>query len=202
MATAQIAAHDALRLVRRVQAFTVAWMAAEAAISLWSAWAARSPALAAFGGDSGVELLSAIVVLWRFRSQASEHAEKRAARIAGGLLIALAVFVVLTATLSLLGYSEPKPSYVGMTVLAAAALVMPWLARTKRRLSTVTGSAALRADAAESGLCAYLSVVALAGLGIHAIWGIGWADPAAALAITPLILFEARQALRGKACSC
>jgi len=177
-------------------------MAVEAALSLWAAWMARSPALAAFGGDSAVELLSAVVVLWRFRAHPSEQAEQRAARLAGVLLLALAGYVVFASLLSLLGYVEPKPSYLGMAVLVAAAFLMPWFAKEKRRLSALTGSAALRADAAESALCAYLSIIALIGVAVHTIWHIVWADPVAALAITPFIVYEAREVVRGKACGC
>lgn len=202
MAPTHIPPQDTLRLVRRVQAITIAWMSLEAAFSLWAAWRAHSPALAAFGGDSAVEFLSAVVVLWRFRSNASEHAESRAARIAGGLLFVVTACVALASAMSLMGYSEPKPSYLGMAVLAAALFIMPWLAKEKRRLSAVTGSAALRADAAESALCGYLALIALAGLAVNAIWHIEWADPVAALAVTPLILFEAREAMRGRACAC
>jgi divalent metal cation (Fe/Co/Zn/Cd) transporter len=202
VATVQLSTQGTLRLIQRIQITTIAWMSFEAALSLWAAWMARSPALAAFGGDSAVELLSATVVLWRFRNHASERAEERAARIAGGLLFVLVAFVILCSALSLLGYSQPRPSYAGMAVLIAAALVMPWLAKEKRRLSAITGSAALRADAAESALCAYLSIIALVGLAVHALWHIEWADPIAALAITPLILFEAREAIRGKHCGC
>jgi len=198
----QIPTKDTLRHIQRIQTFTIAWMSTEAALSLWAAWTARSPALAAFGGDSAVELLSAVVVLWRFRTHASERAEQVAARIAGGLLFVLAAYVVLASAMSLLGYNEEKPSYLGMAVLVGAALIMPVLAKEKRRLSAQTGSAALRADAAESALCAYLSIIALIGLVIHAIWHIGWADPVAALVITPLIVFEARNAMHGKACGC
>jgi divalent metal cation (Fe/Co/Zn/Cd) transporter len=68
------------------------------------------------------------------------------------------------------------PSYVGIAILIAAVLVMPWLANEKRKLSAATGSAALRADAAESALCAYLSLIALVGLGVNAIWDVAWAD--------------------------
>jgi divalent metal cation (Fe/Co/Zn/Cd) transporter len=202
MGTVPIPSPSIVVRIQRLQAFTIAWMSFEAASSLWAAWQARSPALLAFGGDSAIELLSATVVLWRFRNHASEHAERSAARIAGGLLILLAVYVVLASGLSLIGYLEPKPSYLGIAVLAAAALIMPWLAREKRRLSAETGSAALRADAAESTLCAYLSIIALAGLTLHAVWSFRWADPLAALAITPFVLYEARETLRGKPCGC
>jgi|SRR5579864_825780 len=199
----QIAAPDLVRRIQKVQAITIAWMSVEAVVSLFSAWRARSPALLAFGGDSAVELLSAFVVLWRFRvAVAHEWAEKRAAQIAGALLFALAAYVALASAMSLLGYSEPKPTLVGIIVLIVAAAVMPWLAREKRRLSASTGSAALRADAAESALCAYLSVIVLAGLGINAIWHLKWADPVAALVILPLIIWEGREAMRGKPCGC
>ena len=103
---------------------------------------------------------------------------------------------------SLLGYSEPKPTLLGIAILVAAAVVMPWLAKEKRWLSGATGSAALRADAAQSALCAYLALVALVGLAVNAIWHVKWADPIAALAVLPLIVREGREAMRGKTCGC
>jgi divalent metal cation (Fe/Co/Zn/Cd) transporter len=198
----QIAPPDAIRRIQRVQTVTIAWMSVEATVSLFAAWRARSPALLAFGGDSAIELFSAIVVLWRFRTAAHEDAEGRAARVAGALLFALAVFVAATSVTSLLGYSEPNPTFLGIAILIAAAVVMPWLAKEKRRLSGATGSAALRADAAQSAVCAYLSLIALAGLAINAIWHARWADPVAALTVLPLIVWEGREAIRGKACGC
>jgi len=186
-----------------VEAITIAWMSVEAVVSLFAAWRARSPALLAFGGDSGIELFSAVVVLWRFRAtNTHEDVVRRAARVAGALLFALAVYVAITSVASLLGYCEPKPTLLGIAILVAAAAVMPWLANEKRRLSGATGSAALRADAAQSALCAYLSLIALAGLAINAIWQVKWADPIAAFAILPLIVWEGREAMRGKTCGC
>jgi divalent metal cation (Fe/Co/Zn/Cd) transporter len=194
---------DALRQIQRIQTITICWMILEAGVSLWAAWRAKSPALLAFGGDSAIELLSAVVVLWRFRRNApDENTERRAARIAGVLLLILTVYVVAASAATLLGYSEARPSLLGIIVLIAAAIIMPWLAQQKSRLSALTGSASLRADAAESMLCAYLSLTALLGLAAHQLLGVAWADPVAALAVTPLIAWEARQAFVGKACSC
>jgi divalent metal cation (Fe/Co/Zn/Cd) transporter len=199
----KIPTQDTIRRIQRIRTVTIVWMTVEAAISLVVAWMTRSPALLAFGGDSAIELLSAIVVLWRFRAHPDqEQSEKLAARIAAVLLFILAAYVTVVSALTLLGYSEPKTAYVGIAVLVAATAIMPWLAREKRKLSAITGSAALRADAAESALCAYLALVALVGLGINAIWHLRWADPIAALVIVPLILQEGREALRGKACGC
>ncbi len=199
----QIATPDAVRRIQRVQTVTIVWMSVEAVVSLLAAWRARSPALLAFGGDSTIELFSAVVVLWRFRASAAhEDAERRAARVAGALLFALAAYVAVTSVTSLLGYSEAKPTLMGIAILLAAAVIMPWLAKEKRRLSGATGSAALRADAAQSVLCAYLSLIALAGLAINAIWHVKWADPIAALVVVPLILWEGREAVRGRPCGC
>jgi divalent metal cation (Fe/Co/Zn/Cd) transporter len=114
----------------------------------------------------------------------------------------LAAYVAVISALTLLGHREAKTTYWGIAILIGAAAIMPWLAKEKRRLSAITGSAVLRADAAESALCAYLSVIALIGLGINVIWHIRWADPIAALVIVPLILWEGWETMRGKACGC
>jgi divalent metal cation (Fe/Co/Zn/Cd) transporter len=192
-----------LHRVRQIQTITIAWMSVEAVVSLSAAWMAHSPALLAFGGDSAIELVSAVVVYWRFRSKRSdERAEKLAARITGSLLFALAAYVALVAALALLGHREVRPSYLGMVVLIVAAIAMPVLARQKRQLSALTASAALRADAAESALCGYLSIIALAGLVANAFWGVTWADPIAALCLIPLVVREGWQALKGRPCDC
>lgn len=178
-------------------------MSVEAAVSLSAAWIARSPALLAFGGDSAIELLSALVVLWQFSTPVeNRRVESQAARFAGALLFALTGYVLLVSVMTLLRHNEPRPTYLGMAILIAAAAIMPWLANEKRKLSAVTGSAALRADAAQSGLCAYLSLIALVGLAVNVIWHVPWADPIAALAVTPLILWEGKEAIRGKSCGC
>ncbi len=85
-------------------------------------------------------------------------------------------------------------------MLILAAVVMPWLAKQKRQLSAATASAALRADAAESAVCGYLALIALAGLAVNAIWGMRWADPTAAVALLPLIVREGWEAMKGRPC--
>ncbi len=190
---------DVSRRVLQLQVLTIVWMTVEAVVSLGAALSSHSPALCAFGGDSLVELLSAAVVFWRFRSTLGEA---RAARIAGGLLFTLAGFVVLTSLLNFFGYREAQRSLVGIGILIAAAVMMPWLARRKRKLAVVTSSAALKADAAESALCGYMAWIALAGLMVNAVWNKPWADPAAALALTPLILREGWEAVHSSRLGC
>jgi len=190
---------DVSRKVLQLQVLTLIWMSVEALVSLGTAWTSHSPALLAFGGDSLIELLSAAVVFWRFRFKLREE---RAARIAGGLLFALAGFVLLTSVLNFIGYRDAQRSLVGIGVLLAAAVAMPWLASQKRKLAVVTSSAALKADAAESALCGYMAWIALAGLVVNVVWNKPWADPAAALALTPLILREGWEAVHSSRLGC
>ena len=194
---------DLLRRAVRLQALTVAWMSLEALAALAAAWIARSPALLGFGGDSVIELVSAIVVLWRFRTQSdSAKAEKWVARVAGALLLLLAVVIIASSAASFLGSREPQASFAGIVLLIVAGTGMPWLARQKRKLASELSSASLRADAAESALCGYLSLIALAGLLTNAFLHVPWADPVAALALVPFIVKEAREALRAPRLSC
>ena len=203
VSVSQVSGQNTLRRIQRIQAITIAWMSVEAGVSLSAAWMTRSPALLAFGGDSAVELLSATVVLWRFRAHVVPgHAERSASRVAGALLVALAAYVTMVSLMSLLGHNRPRPTDLGIVILIGAAMVMPWLAREKRKLSAATSSAALRADAAQSGLCAYFSLIALVGLAVNAVWHMAWADPVSALAVAPLILWEGKETIRGKACGC
>lgn len=190
---------DVSRRVLHLQVLTIVWMTVEAIVSLGAAWRSHSPVLLGFGGDSLIELLSAAVVFWRFRFDLNEA---RAARIAGVLLFALAGLVMLTSVLDFLGYREAQRSLVGIGILLAAGVAMPWLASRKRRLGAITASTALKADAVQSALCAYMAWIALAGLIVKAIWGIRWADPVAALSLTPLILREGWIAVHASKLGC
>jgi divalent metal cation (Fe/Co/Zn/Cd) transporter len=178
-------------------------MTVEAVVALGAAWKARSPALLGFGGDSAIELCSALVVLWRFRSDSdTARAEKLAARVAGSLLFIVAAFVIASSGLSLLGFREAQPSLPGILLLIVSAIGMPWLARQKRVLARQVGSASLNADAAESALCGYLSWIALGGLLTNALFQKPWADPVAALLLVPLIVKEGWSAMRANRPGC
>ena len=193
---------EAAAAIRHIQWLTVGWMTIEVGIALVAALRARSVALAAFGGDSAIELLSAAVVLARFDST-NRITEKSAGRIAGWLLVALGAFIAVQSVYTLtIARSKPKPSYLGIGLLFVAALVMPLLARRKRQLAIATNSAALRADAAQSSICGYLSWIALAGLLLNALVHASWADPVAALGLLPIIIKEAKESFQGRSCEC
>ena len=58
-------------LIRRafvLEYFTIVWMVIEAAVAIGSGVVAHSLTLAAFGADRAIELLSAVVLVWRLGS--------------------------------------------------------------------------------------------------------------------------------------
>src|SRR5258708_15201239 len=184
-----------------LQGMTIICMLVECALSLDAAASARSPAMLAFGSDSFVELLSAGVVLLQFLHRVS-ISQRNAARAAGALLFALALIVCVMAIGSLALRLRPETSRLGIGITVAALIVMPILARLKRREARRSNNAALAADAVQSATCAYLAVIALAGLLINALFHIAWFDSLAALVAIPLLLKEGRAAWHGQACGC
>lgn len=190
-----------LREVRWLQWITVAWMAVELTISLISGLRAHSVALTAFGADSGIELLSALLVLRRF--QVGPGFERTASRVAAVLLYTLAAYIILSSATSLLSERfRPEPSSIGMGLLIAAGVVMPLLGRAKRKLAEATHSVSLKADAAQSSICAYMSWISLAGIAVNAVFHLAWADSVAALCLLPFVLREANEARKGERCGC
>jgi len=93
---------------------------------------------------------------------------------------------------------RPERSVAGIVILALSVVVMPALARAKRRVARAMRSRALEADAAQTSLCAHLSVIALAGVLLNALFCWWWADPVAALGMVPIIAKEGVEGLRGE----
>ncbi len=205
---------QALALDRRAligQAFrlewaTLGWMSIEAAVAIGAGVAAGSLSLLAFGLDSGIELISACVLLWRLsvelrHGQAfSESAEQLATKIGGALLFALAAYVVASAAWSLWTGHGQQFSIPGLAVTAAAIPVMYVLAKRKLKVAEAIGSRALRADAIESVTCGYLAVVVVIGLVAELLTGFWWVDAVTSLAIVWFLIKEGREAWAGEEC--
>src|SRR5215469_6357167 len=170
--------HRALRL----EGLTAAWMAIEAAVSIGSGIVAASLSLIAFGADSVIELASALVLLWRLRieleqgAEFSEIIERRASRIAGTLLFALAVYVIVSAAFGLWRHKGQEFSTLGFLVTLLAIPTMYALSKAKMRVAEELGSRALRADAFESIACGYLAVTVVVGLVAQLLFGAWWID--------------------------
>lgn len=190
-------------------AFTIAWNSLEGLVAIASGLIASSIALVGFGLDSVVEVSSALIIVWRLASQGGDHAanerrERRAVRLIALTFFAIAAYVTGDAVSRLAGIGdEPEHSTAGLVLVALSVVVMPAVAWAKRRVAAGLGSVALKADAAETQLCTYLSVVVLLGLAANALFGWWWMDPLAALAVAALAGWEGRKAwTSGDLCAC
>jgi len=186
---------------------TLAYNTVEAIVSIAAGLAAGSVALLGFGVDSGIEVTASVAAQWRLRADLvltrRERVERVTRRVIGASFLALAAYVTLDSLATLWKREVPQPSTLGLVILVLSVFVMPVLARAKRRVARSLQSRALEADAAQTSLCAYLSVIALAGVGLNAAFGWWWADPAAALLMAPIIGKEGIEGLRSEAaCEC
>ena len=204
---------EQVRLGIWIEVVTIAWMTIEASVAISVGFATASVSLQGFGIDSIIELIAGTILLWRLlveqrggAVEAVERAERRAAWITAVSLFALAVYIVGDSALALLTGSRPQASWWGIGLAVAAAIVMPLLWQGKLHVAKRIGSAALKADAACSVTCAYMSFTLLAGLLLNRLFGWWWADPLAALALVYFIVREGREAWQeartGKMCAC
>jgi len=189
------------RIVLWLQAVTLAWMLLEFGVALYAASTAHSPVMLAFGSDSLIELLSAVVVLLQW-IPGMPLSERSAAHAAGVLLFVLAFAVAAVAVVSLLLRLRPETSFAGIGITLAALIVMPILASLKRREARRSKNTALTADAVQSATCAYLALIALSGLAMNAAFHFAWFDSLAALAAIPILIKEGSSAWQGRVCGC
>jgi divalent metal cation (Fe/Co/Zn/Cd) transporter len=188
----------------RLEWFTVGYNSLEGLVALAAGFLSGSIALVGFGFDSALEVTSGAALLWRLHADAHEPTRERheavALRIVGVCFLLLALYVSYDALQSLVSREAVQPSIAGIVLAVASLVVMPLLAAAKRRIASRIASPALTADARQTQLCTYLSAILLGGLLLNLTLGWWWADPAAALAMVPIIAKEGADALRGRIC--
>jgi divalent metal cation (Fe/Co/Zn/Cd) transporter len=190
------------RAGRKIEFLSIGWTALESIVGIIAGAIAGSVALISFGIDSVIEVASSLVLVWRLSdASVAEDREAFAHRLVGACFLALAIYVSFEALKDLLTHSSSRVTYLGIIYAVACVIVMPLLARAKRRVAANLQSDALHADSHQSDICAYLAVILLGGLGLNALFGWWWADPLAALCMVPIILREAISGLRGQACT-
>ena len=194
---------DRAALVRRgiwLSYATIAYNSLEAIGSLIAGLLAGSVALVGFGVDSVIEVMASLAAQWRLRSDLDlrrrEGVEIWTRRIVAICFLALAVYVLADAAKTLWQREAPERSLFGIVVLALSVIVMPILARSKKRVARAMRSGALEAEAAQTSLCAYLSLIGLGGVALNALFGWWWADPGAALIMVPIIAAEGWEGIR------
>jgi divalent metal cation (Fe/Co/Zn/Cd) transporter len=195
---------SAVRRGKRLEYATVAYNSVEGLIGIGAGLVAGSIALVGFGFDSVIEVTSGAVLLWRLRADVDparrEHVEAVSVRIVGICFFVLALYIAYDSVRMLLLRESPERSLPGIVLAIASLVVMPILARAKRRVARMIASNALAADARQTELCMYLSAILLGGLVLNATFGWWWADPAAGLLMIPIVLREGLNGLKGRSC--
>ncbi len=202
-----------VRLGIWIEVVTVAWMLIEATVALLVGFTTRSVSLQGFGLDSIIELIAGGILLWRLLVEQQggsleriEQAERRASWVTATSLFALSAYLVGSSIFAFISRTQPESSWWGIGLAIAAAIIMPALWQGKLRVAKRIGSAALKADAACSVTCAYMSLTLLVGLLLNRIFGWWWADPLAGLALVYFLIQEGREALHeartGETCHC
>jgi len=188
----------------RLSYATIGYNSLEAIASLIAGLFAGSVALVGFGIDSVIEVSASGVAQWRLRSDLHEarraQVEAITHRIVGLCFLALAAYVVVDSGKTLWFREQPDRTIACIVILSMSVVVMPLLARAKQKVASAMQSGALRAEARQTSLCAYLSIIALVGVLLNATLGWWWADPAAALCMVPIILSEGIDGVRAKSC--
>jgi divalent metal cation (Fe/Co/Zn/Cd) transporter len=198
---------DRQQLVRRGQRLeysTIAYNSLEGLVSNVAGAIAGSVSLVGFGLDSLIEVTSGAALPWRLHHDLNhsrrEQVEQATLRIVGGCFIALAAYTLYESGSTLIGHAFPERSIPGIIVAAVSVIVMPILARAKRRVAAGIESGAMQADSRQTDFCTYLSAILLGGLLLNALLGWWWADPVAGLVMVPIIAKEGVDGLRGKTC--
>jgi len=195
-----------IRQAFHLEWLTVAWMIVEGAVAIGAGVVAASLTLTAFGLDSLIELASACVLIWRLNVELrhgqafSQDVERTASKIGGGLLFALAAYIVAGAIWSIWTRYGDAFSFPGLIVALLAIPIMTVLARRKIVIATKLGSRAMRADAVESITCGWLSLVVVIGLTADFLLDAWWVDAVTSLAIVWFVVKEGREAWEGEEC--
>lgn len=192
----------AVRRVRLYNNLTIGWNVVEGVVAITAGIVAGSISLIGFGLDSGVEVSTSVVLAWRLaqerRGGCMATYDRRATRAIALCFAALAVYVGVEGVRYLLVQQAPDVSVPGIVLAAASVVVMPLLARAKKRLGPVLGSQAVVSESRQTELCAWLSAVVLVGLGANAALGWWWADPVAALGVAAFAGVEAVRTWRAE----
>src|SRR5882724_8078133 len=196
--------HELVRRGQRLEYFTIAWNSLEALVSIVAGAIAGSVSLIGFGLDSLIEVTSGAALLWRLHhdldTSRREQVERVTLRVVGLCFVALAIYIAYESAASLIRHEPPERSLPGIVIAALSLVVMPLLARAKRRVARGIESAAMHADSRQTDFCTYLSAILLGGLLLNAVLGWWWADPVAGLVMVPIIAKEGVDGLRATTC--
>lgn len=177
----------AVRTAQQLNRLTIGWNVVEGVVAVAAGLAAGSLSLVSFGIDSGIEVSAALVLTWRLAERRQDGCQdtldRKAQRTIAFCFAGLASYVLVISIANLVAGHRPDASIPGIIVAVLSLLLMPLLARAKRRAGREMGSRAAVAEASQTDLCTMLSAALLVGLGANAAFGWWWADSLTAMVI-------------------
>ena len=180
-----------LRAALNISYASVAWSVLAGSVSVAVGIGSSSTALIGTGTDLIADLVSSVVLVWRFRvelhgGRPGHAVEHRAHLIAALALLAVAAGVAAGSIAHLVSGHGASASALGLGTAAASLVVLPLLAIGKLRIAGAIPSRALRTDAVITLVGAATAALSLIGLVLTETLDWTAADPAAALGIAAL----------------
>ncbi|MAY83496.1 MAG: hypothetical protein CMP59_05110 [Flavobacteriales bacterium] len=192
-----------LKEARRLQIWNVIYDVIEVVVALIAGVSSNSSALIGWALDSTIEVISAATLGWRLHGEIEGIDEERVQRRKKITLYVIAAsftlvcfFISYDSISKLINQETAKWSTAGLIILLVSLVVNPILIYYKRDYGKKLDSSGLLADAKDTFICLYQTVVVLAGLLLSKWLGWWWADPLAALLIVPYAAKEGREAFK------
>ncbi|KAJ8521260.1 hypothetical protein ONZ45_g2059 [Pleurotus djamor] len=202
---------------RRLQQIAVAisilsilYNGAEGGLSIGFGAESSSRSLVFFGIQSGIEVISSILVVWRFRHIAKPGEERglilsprdlQFEKVAStGIAILLILLGLATEAISMLGlvrHDEPDASNASLIISASALVIMILIWLPKNYLARTLDSSAMQGEAQCSLSCIQITIVLFAGSLIFRLWKGGWwVDSATSIILGLMFAWEGFKLLR------
>jgi len=164
-------------------------------------WITGSVAVMSEAVHSGMDLVAALIALAaviyasRPPDESHPHGHGKMEDLSGALeallIFGAVVFIGYESIHRLVAGGDVEQPLLGVAVMAASSVINFVVSWYLGKVGTETDSSALLADAAHLRTDVYTSLGVLVGLGLVYFTGLNWLDPAAALAVALLIVFEA-----------
>lgn len=192
-----------LKEARTLQIWNVIYDAVEVIVALIAGITASSSALIGWALDSTIEVISAFTLGWRLHGEVEGIGENQIKRRQKITLYVIAVsftlvciFITYDSITKLISHETASWSTLGLIILLVSLVVNPILIYYKRNYGHKLDSPELLADAKDTFICLYQSVVVLIGLILLNWLGWWWADPIAALLIVPYAAKESWESFK------
>ncbi|KAF9559569.1 hypothetical protein CPC08DRAFT_666299 [Agrocybe pediades] len=193
-----------------ISIISVVYNGLEGGVSIGFGADSKSRALIFFGIQSGIEVISALLVVWRFRKVAKPGEERQTVLDTqdlrfekwgtlgiGFLLIILALGTVASSIAVLALHQEPDKSNASIIISASALVCMILIWLTKRYLAAALNSSTMKGEAICSLSCIQLTCVLFVGSLIFRVWKGGWwLDGATSMVLSILFGWEGYKMLR------